>query len=41
MLAGYRTIRVTHRRLDREATDIAGQIRALLAQPPLTEAKTA
>lgn len=41
MLAGYRTIRVTHRRLDRERDEIAGQIRALLAQPPLAEAATA
>ncbi len=32
MLAGYRTIRITHRRLDSEAPKIARQIRALLAQ---------
>lgn len=32
MLAGYRTIRVTHRRLDREAQALAAEIRALLAQ---------
>jgi hypothetical protein len=37
MLAGYRTIRVTHRRLDSEAAQIAEQIRALLAQPVPTE----
>ncbi len=37
MLAGYRTIRVTHRRLDREASALAEQILALLAQPPLIE----
>jgi hypothetical protein len=30
LLAGYRTIRITHRRLDREAPLLAGQIRALL-----------
>lgn len=41
MLAGYRTIRITHRRLDREGAEIAGQIRALLAQPPLAEAAAA
>jgi hypothetical protein len=41
MLAGYRTIRITHRRLDREGGEIARQIRALLAQPPLSEAATA
>jgi hypothetical protein len=35
MLAGYRTIRITHRRLDTEARQIAEQIRALLAQPVL------
>lgn len=35
MLAGYRTIRITHRRLDTEAATIAGQIRALLTQPVL------
>lgn len=31
LLAGYRTIRVTHRRLDTEADRLAAQIRALLA----------
>lgn len=31
LLAGYRTIRVTHRRLDGEADRLAAQIRALLA----------
>jgi len=30
LLSGYRTIRVTHRRLDQEPTRLAGQIRALL-----------
>jgi len=30
MIAGYRTIRVTHRRLDREATQLAAEIRQLL-----------
>jgi very-short-patch-repair endonuclease len=30
MLAGYRTIRVTHRRLDREADQLAAEIRELL-----------
>lgn len=30
MLAGYRTIRVTHRRLDREAEQLAAEIRQLL-----------
>jgi very-short-patch-repair endonuclease len=33
MLAGYRTIRVTHRRLDGEATTLAAQIRQLLGAP--------
>ena len=32
MIAGYRTIRVTHRRLDREASQLAAEIRQLLAQ---------
>lgn len=41
MLAGYRTIRITHRRLDNEARQIAEEIRALLAQPVLPEAATA
>jgi len=40
MLAGYRTIRITHRRLDREAHEIANQIRSLLTQPPLPGAGT-
>jgi len=31
LLAGYRTIRVTHRRLDREPTELAAEIRQLLA----------
>jgi hypothetical protein len=33
LLAGYRTIRVTHLRLDREGAPLAAQIRALLAVP--------
>jgi very-short-patch-repair endonuclease len=33
LLAGYRTIRVTHRRLDQEPTRLASQIRALLGEP--------
>lgn len=41
LLAGYRTIRITHRRLDSEAPAIAGQIRALLAQPAPTETAVA
>jgi hypothetical protein len=41
LLAGYRTIRITHRRLDHEARQIAEQIRALLAQPVLPTAATA
>lgn len=32
LIAGYRTIRITHRRLDREATQLAAEIRRLLAQ---------
>ena len=32
MIAGYRTLRVTHRRLDREANQLAAEIRQLLAQ---------
>jgi very-short-patch-repair endonuclease len=32
LIAGYRTIRVTHRRLDREAAQLAGEIRQLLKQ---------
>jgi uncharacterized protein DUF559 len=31
LLAGYRTVRVTHRRLDREADALAAEIRGLLA----------
>lgn len=31
LLAGYRTIRVTHRRLDREPDELAAEIRQLLA----------
>ena len=33
LVAGYRTIRVTHDRLDHEAAILAGEIRALLAAP--------
>ncbi len=33
LLAGYRTLRVTHRRLDREAEKLAAEIRQLLARP--------
>lgn len=33
LIAGYRTIRVTHRRLDREAAKLAEEIRQLLAHP--------
>ncbi|HEX5983312.1 MAG TPA: DUF559 domain-containing protein [Solirubrobacterales bacterium] len=33
LIAGYRTIRVTHRRLDREAEQLASEIRQLLALP--------
>jgi very-short-patch-repair endonuclease len=33
LLAGYHTIRVTHRRLDNEAAKLATQIRTLLATP--------
>jgi hypothetical protein len=33
LLAGYRTIRITHRRLDKEPAAIAAELRALLAQP--------
>ena len=32
LLAGYRTIRVTHRRLDDEPTELAAELRALLVQ---------
>ena len=34
LVASYRTIRVTHRRLDREAEKLAAEIRQLLATPP-------
>ncbi len=34
MLAGYRTIRITHRRLDGEAQQVADELRALLAPGP-------
>ncbi|HEY5942005.1 MAG TPA: DUF559 domain-containing protein [Solirubrobacterales bacterium] len=34
MIAGYRTIRVTHRRLDREARQLAAEIRQLLGIDP-------
>lgn len=34
LIAGYRTIRVTHRRLDWEAEQLAGEIRQLLAIEP-------
>jgi hypothetical protein len=40
LLVGYRTIRITHRRLDREAPEIAGQIRSLLTQPPIPATET-
>jgi very-short-patch-repair endonuclease len=33
LLAGYRTIRVTHRRLDREPEQLAAEIRQLLSRP--------
>jgi hypothetical protein len=33
LLAGYRTIRITHRRLDIEPEAVAAELRALLAQP--------
>lgn len=32
LIAGYRTIRITHRRLDREANRLADEIRQLIAQ---------
>jgi very-short-patch-repair endonuclease len=38
LLAGYRTVRVTHRRLDREADALAAEIRGLLAAAPLAPA---
>lgn len=34
LIAGYRIIRVTHRRLDSEAAQLAAEIRQLLALPP-------
>ncbi|HET9676632.1 MAG TPA: DUF559 domain-containing protein [Solirubrobacterales bacterium] len=34
LLAGYRTIRITHRRLDREADTVAVELRALLGLRP-------
>ena len=34
LIAGYRTVRVTHRRLDREPDRLAAEIRQLLATPP-------
>lgn len=34
LIAGYRTVRVTHRRLDREPDQLAQEIRELLATPP-------
>lgn len=34
LIAGYRTVRVTHWRLDREADLLAAEIRQLLAVPP-------
>jgi hypothetical protein len=34
LLAGYRTVRVTHRRLDQEPARLAEEIRRLLAIPP-------
>jgi hypothetical protein len=34
LIAGYRTVRVTHRRLDREPDLLAAEIRQLLAVPP-------
>jgi very-short-patch-repair endonuclease len=34
LLSGYRTIRVTHRRLSEKPDRLAAQIRALLAEPP-------
>lgn len=37
LIAGYRTIRVTHRRLDREPKRLAEQIRRLLAMPRAPE----
>lgn len=34
LIAGYRTVRVTHHRLDREPDQLAREIRELLATPP-------
>jgi very-short-patch-repair endonuclease len=39
LLAGYRTVRVTHLRLDREADKLAAEIRRLLAAAPLAPAR--
>lgn len=36
LIAGYRTIRVTHHRLDEEAAKLATEIRQLLLNPPQT-----
>jgi very-short-patch-repair endonuclease len=36
LLSGYRTIRVTDRRLSNEAAELAAQLRALLGAPPPT-----
>ncbi len=41
LLAGYRTIRITHRRLDSEAQRVADELRALLASPPPATPETA
>jgi predicted transcriptional regulator of viral defense system len=41
LLAGYRTIRITHRRLDNEAQRVAAEIRALLASTPPTAPEAA
>jgi very-short-patch-repair endonuclease len=35
LIAGYRTIRVTHHRLDREPEQLAAEMRDLLSTPPL------
>lgn len=41
LIAGYRTIRVTHRRLDREAAQLAEEIRQLLRLPDADPAPSA
>lgn len=41
LLAGYRTVRVTHRRLDREADRLAAEIRGLLALGERTRTESA